>query len=95
MTKRGGVTRLRCLAARRYPDVSLQIVLGSDTSPLSWQYSLSFTQDNRQRPYLRSERVLRDGVVLLTRLMMRTSGILKDLVRHIWSRSTLINNFAE
>ena len=65
--KRGGVTRLRCLAARRYPDISLQIVLGSDASPASWEYSLSFTQDNRQRPCLRSERVLREGVVLLTR----------------------------
>jgi predicted ATPase len=65
--QRGGVTRLRCLAARRYPDISLRVSLGNDTSPGEWEYEISFTQDNRQRPYLKKEKVSRAGKTLLTR----------------------------
>jgi hypothetical protein len=64
---RGGVTRLRCLAARKYPDIALAIRLGTDESPANWEYEVSFTQDNRQRPFLKSERVLHNGHSLLTR----------------------------
>ncbi len=65
--RRGGVSRLRCLAARRYSDLVLDVMLGaSDGEPVS-QYELRFTQDNLQRPLIKRERVGRHGVELLSR----------------------------
>lgn len=64
---RGGVTRLRCLSARRFPDIALRIRLGTDASPAKWEYEIRFTQDNRQQPHLRGEEVSHLGKVLLTR----------------------------
>ncbi len=65
--KRGGISRLRCLAARRYPDITLQITLGNDAVGSVWAYTLSFAQDTRQRPYVKVERVLHQGTLLLDR----------------------------
>lgn len=65
--KRGGVSRLRCLAARRYPEIVIQIGIGNDENPFDWQYELSFTQDNRQRPILRKESVTRGQTIILRR----------------------------
>ncbi len=64
---RGGVTRLRCLSARRFPDIALRICLGTDASPATWEYEIRFTQDNRQQPHLRGEEVSHLGKVLLAR----------------------------
>ena len=47
--RRGGVTRLRCLAARRFPDVGVRVVIGDDASAGQWEYELRFTHDKRQR----------------------------------------------
>jgi predicted ATPase len=55
---RGGVTSLRSLVARRYPAISIQVHLGTDENPSIWQYELSFSQDNNQRPIIKSERVV-------------------------------------
>ncbi|HJU19132.1 MAG TPA: AAA family ATPase [Stellaceae bacterium] len=55
IAKRGGVSKLRCLAARRYPDVEIGVAVGGTMGPPEWQYELSFSQDNRQRPFLRRE----------------------------------------
>ena len=65
--KRGGVSSLRCLAARRYPDIAIRIGIGTDDSPLVWEYELSFTQDNRQRPFIRKEKVAHEGKTILDR----------------------------
>jgi predicted ATPase len=65
--QRGGVSRLRCLAARRFPDIAVQIGLGSDGSNSDWEYELRFSQDNRQRPVIKRERVLKGGVKHLSR----------------------------
>ena len=65
--RRGGVSRIRCLAARRYPDVAVSVDLrGTEDSP-TWTYELRFTQDNRRRPVISRERVTRDGVGILVR----------------------------
>jgi predicted ATPase len=53
---RGGVSRIRNLAARRYPDIVIEVEI-SETSDLMWRYRIAFTQDNRSRPYLREEKV--------------------------------------
>jgi predicted ATPase len=67
VAQRGGVSRLRCLAARKSPDVAVRVELGTDEEPRQWRYELVFNQDSQQRPLLKVERVLRDDDVLLER----------------------------
>ena len=64
---RGNVSRLRCLAARRYPDIIVKVRLAIEESAPTWEYELRFTQDNRQRPIIRKELVARDGREILIR----------------------------
>lgn len=65
--RRGGVSAIRCLAARRYPDVGIQVVLSTDDASPGWEYELAFKQDNQRRPLVSRERVLRDKEVVLER----------------------------
>lgn len=67
IAKRGGVSKLRCLAARRYADVEIGVAVGGEEGQPDWQYYLSFSQDNRQRPILRQEVVKRSGKEILRR----------------------------
>src|SRR3990170_757147 len=64
---RGGVSSLRCLAARRYSDIAIRVVLGGEENGRTWEYELRFNQDNLRRPVIRKEEVLKDGVPLLRR----------------------------
>jgi energy-coupling factor transporter ATP-binding protein EcfA2 len=72
--KRGGVSRLRCLAARRYPDITVRVCLGNDENPDAWEYELRFSQDRRSRPIIRSERVAAGGSVILARPDSKDEG---------------------
>lgn len=65
--KRGGVSRLRSLAARRYPEVVVRVSVGRDTAEEAWKYELRLTQDNQRRPMVSRELVVSDGKVLLDR----------------------------
>src|SRR3990172_290546 len=65
--KRGGVSQLRCLAARRFPEIAIQASLGGNDAGAAWEYELRFTQDRRQRPVIQRERVAREGKLLLSR----------------------------
>ena len=65
--KRVGVSRLRCLAARRYPNIVIRVRIGNGGDASAWEYELHFTQDNRQRPIIKKERVARHGTALLER----------------------------
>ena len=65
--KRGGVSRLRCLAAHRYPDIAIQVHIGTDEVTPMWEYEIRFTQDNRQRPIIKKERVTKEGDDILIR----------------------------
>jgi predicted ATPase len=65
--RRGGVSSLRSLAARRYSDIVIQVRIGSDDEPADWQYALTFNQDNRSRPIIKSETVYHHGQQLLQR----------------------------
>lgn len=62
--RRGGVSRIRSLAARRQSDVSIAVSVGSDDEPDHWRYELSFTQDPRRRALLKREIVTRRGEVI-------------------------------
>jgi len=65
--RRGGVSALRCLAARRHSDVMIHVFIGNDENPRRWQYELRFNQDNLRRPIVKREWVAKDGSVILDR----------------------------
>jgi predicted ATPase len=65
--RRGGVSRIRSLSARRYPEVKLQVGVGVPGEQPVWEYQLAFTQDNRQVPRVAHERVTHEGRELLRR----------------------------
>lgn len=66
--KRGGVSRIRCLAARKDPQIGIRVDIGSDASPKEWSYELRFTQDpRRRRPIVRKEIVEHRGVTVHSR----------------------------
>ena len=58
VASRGGVSSLRCLHARAYPDIALTIGLSDDSDNLQWEYTLTIGQDNNRRPTIKSEVVL-------------------------------------
>lgn len=64
---RGGVSRLRCLAARRYSDIAVRVHIGREGQESEWEYELRFNQDNLQRPILKSESVRHRGKDVLKR----------------------------
>lgn len=65
--KRNGVSRLRCLAARRHSDIVIRVRIGTDESVSTWEYEIRFTQDNRQRPIIKKEQVAKEGTDILIR----------------------------
>ncbi|MDI9570360.1 MAG: AAA family ATPase [Pseudomonadota bacterium] len=65
--RRGGVTALRCLAARRDPDVGLSVELKDPGNTSKWEYEIIFNQNKQRRPILQKERVAFNGKVLLDR----------------------------
>lgn len=65
--KRGGISRLRCLAARRYSDVAVRVQIGTESQPRAWRYKLTISQDNLRRPIIREERVQRLSKTVLER----------------------------
>jgi predicted ATPase len=69
--KRGGVSSLRCLAARRYSDLVISVRVGDEEYVSDWEYELRFAQDNRQRPIIKKERVAKRGSDVLLRAERR------------------------
>ena len=53
--RRGGISSLRCLSARRYSDIDMDVKLADDSGTDMWQYCLVINQDNRQRPIVKKE----------------------------------------
>lgn len=69
---RGGMTKLRCLLARRDPEVLIEVDLAERVDiPPTWRYTLAFRSEGKgkQRVVVASEKVvdLRSGAVLLNR----------------------------
>jgi predicted ATPase len=64
--KRGGISQIRSLHARRYSSVI--VVVGVDLGDGDgWTYLLEFSQDKQRRPVLQSEMVLHGDDVILDR----------------------------
>ena len=68
---RGGLTRVRCLAARNYNrgHVTLAVGIGDDDHPEMWRYELTFKSEGRgqRRPIIQKEQVIANGEVILER----------------------------
>lgn len=63
---RGGVSRLRSLAARRYPEIVIDVRMG-ENDDTDWRYRIGIVQDNNSRPFLKEEKVWKAGKLLLER----------------------------
>ncbi len=61
--QRGGISGIRCLAAKRYPDIVIRVDLTDENT----SYELCFAQDNQRRPFVKRERVVKNGVEILSR----------------------------
>jgi predicted ATPase len=66
---RGGLSKVRCLSARKDNDVEIDVELAENNGTVVWRYAIGITQQVRgQRlPILRSEKVWKNGVLLLQR----------------------------
>lgn len=64
---RNGVSKIRCLAARRYSDLVLEIGIGEEPDRPEWTYRIAFNQDNRSRPVLKEEIVRQEGQEIVHR----------------------------
>lgn len=63
---RGGISRIRNLAARRYPEIVIDVhVENGDEN--SWRYRIGLVQDNNSRPFLKEEKVWKNGKLILER----------------------------
>ena len=68
VNKRGGVSSIRCLAARRFSDIVVKVRIGSDSAPPSWEYELRFNQNAASRqPIIKEEKVTKEGENILVR----------------------------
>ena len=65
--KRQGVSSLRALAARRYSDIIIRTIIGSEAEPGLWEYELHFTQDNLRRAIIKKESVKKQGKLKFVR----------------------------
>ena len=69
--ERLGLTKIRCLAARRYPDVEIEVELSEtiDDTPATWRYAIGLRQEQRgaRRVMLAHERVWHKGQPVLDR----------------------------
>ena len=67
---RGGVSKLRCLAARRDPEIAIEVHLADNSKPqTTWRYAIGFRLEpwGHRRTYLTYERVWKNGQQLLNR----------------------------
>jgi predicted ATPase len=70
LSDRGGLSKVRCLAARREPNVTLAVDLAESAGePLVWRYEIAIKQQvrGRRQPHLEYERVWRGFRQILNR----------------------------
>src|ERR1022692_959580 len=49
ISQRGGLSKVRCLAARREPDVEIEVELADNGGGSVWKYAMAITQEVRGR----------------------------------------------
>jgi predicted ATPase len=67
---RGGVSSLRCLAARKYSDIAIEVEAGDSATTKQepqWKYRIQFNQDRQRNPLLKKEQVWKGDKQLLER----------------------------
>ena len=57
--QRGGVSQIRSLHARRYPNVVIDVEMDLNGDGGHWRYRLEFSQDNQRTPKVSKEQVWR------------------------------------
>jgi predicted ATPase len=70
ISDRGGVSKIRCLSARRYPKIEIAISLSeSENQSPTWKYEIGITQQIRgyRQPVLAYERVWKEGILIVDR----------------------------
>lgn len=69
IAERGGLSKIRCLSARREPDVEVDVELSNGSEASEWHYAIGITQQVRgyRQPLLRYEKVWRGGELILAR----------------------------
>jgi predicted ATPase len=68
--KRGGLSKIRCLAARRDPEIFIEITLSNaPNEEPAWRYAIGIKQESRgyRQPYLSSEEVWDQDKQILSR----------------------------
>lgn len=67
VNERGGISKLRCLAARRYPDVEVEVHVADNGTV--WSYAIGIKQEARghRQPLLAYERVMKGDQTILER----------------------------
>lgn len=67
VNERGGISKLRCLAARRYPDVEVEVHVADNGT--AWSYAIGIKQEARghRQPFLAYERVMKGDQTILER----------------------------
>ncbi len=66
----GGVKKIRCLAARRKPDIEIEVHLGElNAEPPTWRYAIGLTEEGgtNKKPRLSYERIYHKGVLIKDR----------------------------
>ena len=67
---RGGLSKIRCLYARRYPDVEIEVHLSeNESAEPTWKYSIGIKQrkGGQNEPILSYERVWKNNILLINR----------------------------
>ncbi|MFN3345730.1 MAG: AAA family ATPase [Chloroherpetonaceae bacterium] len=68
--QRDGLSKIRCLAARKYPDVEIEVHLSNnDSHKPKWKYAIGIRQETRghREPYLAFEKVWKGEQLILNR----------------------------
>jgi predicted ATPase len=92
VSERGGISKLRCLAARQYPDVGIEVHVADNGT--KWSYEIGIKQEARgyRQPLLAYEKVTKGDLPLLRR---PDSEDLKDPLRLTQTHLEQINANAE
>lgn len=67
---RGGVSSLRCLAARRYSDITVEVLVDNQLEIKNhalWKYRITFNQNKRRIAIVKEEKVWKKGNQILSR----------------------------